>query len=402
MDDTLEVRKNPELAAGSEFKKAIVNVHKNASDLYKQGRQIFKDQKIKANNTEEIKDVTRQMKELEINDELAPGYGTDTKEYKAMQKQLHALENETFDATDLFDMQRTLEKASKDATKMRFSTGISDQARTRYKEIAERYSKNAEVIQKALESVGGQEVQAIFKEANKGWKTYHDAKKNSVGRAVMLRGKGQIPSDTLVKLANEETGNAFFNALLDNDPKLRKNVLAAYVGKKNPDKLILTDDTTKEYLKKLPEVDSKLNDYKIALRKVAEGKISGKEEIKAHDALSKAIEKTAQEQKVRADAIKKSDILKKEIQFHKDAIPELEKRRLDLEGKKQQLENVKGQNAEKVKALKKQHEKEIQDIDHEILMHKLGMEDKNHRLKKIANAILKMPGVSLVARKIGL
>lgn len=364
-EQTLGSLDNPRLKAGATVQKAIKDVKKSSSDLYDSARKHYAEEKIVADNSKEIKAITSDLEELKAADELAPGYGSGTAEQKALESQINALKAEKVNATDVFDLQRTLEKMANDTRKKQYS-GVNELEFKRLGGLAERLDNHAEKLAKRLEAVGGKEVQSMIKEANKGWKTYKDLEKNSVGRAALK--KGEIPSRAMIDIANTQPGNEFLQALTESYPELKKNMLAAYTGESNVNKLMKPTTLTKKYLEALPEVEEKVQELKNAIAGVKEGETEARNIKKGYKELVNSMKAAADKQKVRQDAIKQSEQLKKEIKFHKEAIPKLEARIKDAEAKG--LEHAK--------------------LDKELTEHKQKIQDKGGKLKEFAKLFAKV------------
>ncbi len=376
-EEALGVLDNPRLKGGAIVQKAIKDVKKSSSDLYDQARNHYVEKKIIADNSKEIKSVTNDLEELKAADELAPGYGSGTAEQKALEGQLAALKGEQVNASDIFDLQRTLEKMAQDTRKKQYS-GVSEIDFKRLGNLAERFDNHANNLAKRLEAVGGKDVQGMIKEANKGWKTYKDLEKNNVGKAAL--NKGELPSRAMIDIANTQSGNEFLRSLTEVYPELKKHMLAAHVGEGSVNKLLKPTTLTKEYLKALPEVEDKVQDLKNAIAGIKEGEAKASSVKKEYDALVTSMKDAAKQQKVRQDAIKESDSLKKQIADHKANIPKLESKIKVMEEK--------GQNVAKLKEELKGRENDL----------KL----KGGKLKKIGEFILKAKGLQGIGNKFGL
>lgn len=368
---------NPRLKGAKKVKDSIEKVKKNSSDLYDAARAYYIDKKITADNTAEIAEITKDLEALKNADELAPGYGSGTAEQKVLEEKISALSNEKVNASDIFDLQRTLEKMAENTRKKQFS-GVTDIEFKKLNNLAERLDEHAEKLAKRLESVGGKDVQKMISEANKGWKIYKDLTNyNPVGKGAL---KGEIPIRSLIEIAKNHPGNDFLRALVESDPELKKNMLAAYAGEKNVNKLLQPTTLVKKYIQDLPEVEEHVNALKEALKGVKEGNVKASKIKKEYDDLVKSIKETAEKQKERQNAIRESEKLKKEIEFHKQAIPKLEEK----------INEMKRKGEDHKKATK-----ELED-------HKKNIKDKNHLLKKYGDIILKITGLSTIGHKLGL
>ena len=395
LESDLGTKENPRIKAGSKIKSAIEKLKKSSSDLYNAARQHYVDKKIKANNSAEIKAATKDLEELKNKDELAPGYGSGTAEQKTLEETIAGLKGEEVDARHIYDLQRTLSSMAKGYREAKYKTAGNQLEFNRLENLENMADSHAAKLAKRLESVGGEDVQSMVQEANKGWKTYHEVKKHSVG-GIALKGKA-IPSDSLLKLATEEKGNDFFTKLTESMPELKKQLVAAHVGPTNIEgpitsstttsmgnKLTKPDSVVKKYLENEPLVEAKVNAFRNALedirtgKRTAEGKAANVE--KEYKELKTSMEDAAKRQKLRNEAIEKSDALKKQIKFHEEAIPKLE---------------------EKIKAVD-ENSAEHAKLEKDLKEHKQNLVDKNHLLKKYSHAVLTMTGVNAALHRIGL
>jgi hypothetical protein len=360
---------NPKLGARKKIKTAIQNVKSSASELYKAGRNHYKDQKISADNSAEIKAATKELEAMKDADELAPGYGSGTTDQKALEAQIEALKGEKVNASDIFDLQRTLEKMAENTREKQFASGkgTTDLERKRLGEIAEKLDFHADKLATRLESVGGKDVQKIITEANKGWRTYKQLSlDNPVGKGAMY---GEIPNQALIKIADEHPANDFMKALVDSDPELRKQFLAAYSGEGNVKKLLRPNTVIKKYIESLPEVEEKLNAFKNAVSDYKAGEKSAAKIDKAHEDLVKSMKEVAEAKR-----------LQQQIKFHEEALPKIAEK----------MKHVDVKSAEHSKLAK-----ELKD-------HEKNLADKNHFLKKYGKAVVGFLGANQLAKKLGL
>lgn len=366
------IKDNPRLAGGSKVKKAIETVKSKASDLYKSARAHYVDQKIAADNTADIKAVAKDLEALKDADELAPGYGIGTAEQKALEAQLEALKSEKVNASDIFDLQRTMETMASNTRKKQYAGNVPELEFKRLGNLAERLDSHADKLATRLEAVGGKEVQSMMKEANKGWKTYKDLSRNNpVGKAAL---KGELPTRSMIEIAKAHPGNDFLQKLVESDPELKKHMLAAYAGESNVNKLLKPTSLAKKYIEDLPEVEEHVNALKQALTGVKEGEVKASKVKKEYDDLVKSMKDAAKEQKVRQDAIKESESLKKQIKFKEDAIPKIQAK------------------MKKVAADSAEHER----LQKELSDHKKFIADKGGRLKELAKFFVKVKAAGAV------
>ncbi len=361
----LDILNNPSIKAGGKIKKAIQNLHSKSSGLYKSARNHYIDQKITADNSKEIKAVTQDLETLKDADELAPGYGSGTPEQKALESNIAALKGEKVQASDIFDLQRTLEKMADDTRKKQYS-GVNELDFKRLGNLAERLDNHAEKLATRLETVGGKDVQKMIQEANKGWKTYKQLiKDNPVGKAAM---KGSVPNQALIRLAEDHPANDFLKGLVDSDAELRKYLLAAYSGEKNVNKLLKPSSVIKNYIESLPDVEEKINAFKNALSEYKSGEKSSDKINKAHDDLVRSMKEVAEAKQ-----------LQQQIKFHEETIPKV----------KEKMKLVDAKSAE--------HDK----LSRELKAHEQHLADKNHLLKKYGKRVVGFLGINEVAKKLG-
>lgn len=364
----LDILDNPKIKAGGKIKTAIENLHSKASGLYKSARKYYVDKKISADNSAEIKAATDELEALKASDELAPGYGSGTPEEKALQANIDALKGEKVNASDIFDLQRTLEKMAENTRDRQYAAGkgTTDLERKRLGQIADNLDAHADKLAKRLEAVGGKDVQKIITEANKGWRTYKQLiKENPVGKAAL---KGNVPNETLIKLAEQHSANDFLKGLVDSDPELRKQLLAAYSGEKNVNRLLNPSTVIKKYIESLPQVEEYLNAYKNALSDYKANEKSGAKVKKAHDELVASMKQVAE-----------AKSLQQQIKFHEEAIPKIEAKMAKFDSKSSEHAKL---------------EKQLSD-------HKKHLSDKNHLLKKYGKYALGALGVNELSRRLG-
>jgi len=334
--ESLGILDHPTMKAGEIIQKSIKDLKKSGEDLYKSGRDILVDKKVKVDNSKEIKDITKDLNQISANEGIFQGT---VSERDALQAKIDALEGESIEASDVFDLQRTLEKMAKDTRKKQYSGKANDTEFKNLGILAERYDSHAAALANRLESVGGDEVQAIFKEANKVWKTYHDLKKHSVGKPALK--KGEIPSDTLLAIANKEQGNEFFQALTNVYPELKKHLLAAHVGATSVNKLLDPTTEVRKYLEALPEVADKVNSLQHALTEVKEGYRYGAREEKKYNALVKSMKDAAKRQAARKKSIQEIDKATKQAKLLRETS--------DKVAAKLKQEEAQGHNTSKIK-----------------------------------------------------
>lgn len=373
-EKTVGIKENPSLKAGNKIKSSIEDLEKSSSDIYNSARNHYINEKITADNSADIKAASNELETLKDADELAPGYGSGTADQKALQENIDALKGKKVQASDVFSLMRTSQQL---ANKFRMKRkGVNEIEWQRLTKIADNLDNHAERLAKRLEEVGGQDVRSLIKQANKGYRTFKELtvgsydkgvfKTNPVGKAAFK--SGNIPNNALIKLAEDNPANEFLNALVESDPELRKNLLAAYSGESNVNKLTNPTSLTKKYIQSLPEVEERLVAFQRSLADYKVGEKSAAKINKAHDDLVKSMKGAAKEQKVRQDAIEESDKLKKQIKFKEDALPKIEAK------------------INKVEANSAEHQKLKKELDE----YKKFIQDKGGRLKELAHFFVKV------------
>lgn len=379
LNDTLGVKDNPHIKAGKTIQTGINNLHDATDQLYKDARNLYKEKGVQVNNNAQIKDAAKQLEDLKNADELAPGYGSASTEQVQLENRIKALQNETLDATDVFDLQRTLEKMAKDVRKKQHS-GVSQLEFESLGKRAADLDKHANTLAKQLESVGGKEAQSLMKQANKDWATYKEVStRNQTGTRAYH--KGDISSETITNIARSERGNEWLQSLVEKNPELRQQILAAHVGQ-NVENLLNPHTIASTYIthKDLGHVESKLKAFENALVKEKQGIRQAEKDKQAHTQLAKSMRDEAKLQKKRADAHKESEQLTKEIKFHRDADQKLDERI--------KIEEEAGRSTEALEKQKRDHQRQ--------------MEDKNGKLKKLRSFILKAKGMQSILNTMGL
>lgn len=157
-------------------------------------------------------------------------------------------------------------------------------------------------------------------------------------------------------------------ALVDSDPELRKQLLAAYSGEGNVKKLLRPNTVIKKYIESLPEVEEKINAFKNAVADYKAGEKSAAKMDKAHEDLVKSMKEVAQAKQ-----------LQQQIKFHEEAIPKIQQ-------KMKKIDETSAEHAKLVKELK-DHEK--------------NLADKNYLLKKYGKYVAGYVIGKEVANKFG-
>lgn len=364
------IKDNPRLSGGAKVKKAIEDVKTKASDLYNAARRHYVDKKVKVDNSKEIKAIGKDINELSANEGVFEGTES---ERETLQAKINLLEGQTVDASNLFDLQRTLEKMAENTRDKQYASGngTTDLQRKRYGQVADKLESHAKFLEKKLESVGGKEVQSMIKDANKGWRTFKSLEKqNPVGKGAL---KGELPIRSMVEITKAHPGNDFLSALVESDPELKKQILAAFTGDKNVSKLLNPDTLTKKYIQSLPEVDEHVNALKQALTGVKEGEVQASKVKKEYDSLVKSMKDAANEQKVRLDAVNQIEKLAGEIKSHKESATALKKKIAEA--------NAKGQNTA--------------ELEEDFARHKREYNDKGNRMDKLKKIALKYAGAKI-------
>ena len=351
--------------AGSAIKPHAEKVKSTASNLYNAVRKNYADAKISIDNSAEIKAVTSDLNKLKEADELAPGYGHGSPEQMALEEKIKALKGEKVAAADVFDVQRSLDQMATQIRNQMRKGGLTDLEFKHLNNKATSYERHASQLEKVLEGVGDANAQKMLKQANEGWRQWKTFQQDALGRKILKSGK--IVPKAMYDLTGDEPNNAFINALIKNNPALRKDVLASqYVskGKVNVNALAKPDKLTESYLKELPKVDKAVNDFKNALIKEKAGKAEAKQVIDKHDALIKAMEKEAEEQAIRIKSAEEIKKLTEQVKLHEQA-------GIKSEAKIKELEAA-GKNTAKLKEDLARHKREYVEMNSHLSKLKKG------------------------------
>ena len=330
----LKAHENIPLKAGAIIQKHITKLHDAASKIYNKVEKAYKGKDIPVDNTAEINSTAEKLdaliqEDLASGESLSPGYGSGTSEQKALEAKINSLKNQTVKASDVYDMQRTLQNRAQKARDASFGKGLDKTERTRLQKLARRHEKLSQKLGTVLENVGDPDTKALLKEANTGWKAYSDISRTKVGKGLK-RGEGQIPSDTLGKIEGTGPGNALLKDLVKKDPELARYLFGQKYGKASKQAQIFEkSDITDEYLKLVPQpVRDKVAELSIALKNSASRRTPSGEtvsEIKSkYKELSDAFKKNFEEQASRKKAIEDIDRLTKQAKLHRETSAKLD------------------------------------------------------------------------------
>lgn len=368
---TVGIKTNPSKQAGKAFQSSIEDLEKSSGDIYNAARDYYKDKKIMADNTAEIKEATAELEKLSANEEFFEGKGSERTE---LMKTIKSLESEQVKASDVYSAMRTSQQLANKARMKR--KGTTESEWNRLTKLGDKLDRHADKLAKRLEEVGGQDVRAMIKEANQGYRTFKELtvgkfdkgvfKTNPVAKEAFKT--GNVPNHAMLKLADDLPGNQFLNKLVEGDSQLRKNLLAAYSGESNINKLTNPNSLTKKYLESLPEVEDKLN---LLQKAISDYRGKEKEAVK----INQAHDKLVQSMKDAAEAKR----LEQQIQFHKDAIPK-------IEAKMKKVEDTTAEHAK---------------LEKELKMHQQNLADKNHLLKKYGKYVAGYVVGNEIAKKVG-
>ena len=358
LSQALKIREEHPLKAGQIIQKHIKKLHKAATDLYTKVEKGYKGIEIPVDNTAKINETAGQLhklieEDLASGDSLAPGYGSGTSEQKALEDKIKSLERETVSASDVYDVQRTLQNRAQKARDASFASGLDKIERTRLQKLAARHESAAAKLGNVLEKVGDPNTQAMIKEANSTWKAYKDIGRSKVGKYI-IRNEGKIPADTMFKITGTGKGNEHLRRLVESDPELSDYILGQKYAKPSQHKELLEgNETVDAYIKRSPLIQDKMTKLKVALKDVAEGNKNYKQATSEYKALEKSIREAAKEQLERKKAKAQIDKLTSERQDHLKAS--------DILGKKIKEAEKKGENTAKLKEEFERHKREYND-----------------------------------------
>ncbi len=358
LSKALKIREEHPLKAGQIISSHLKSLHDSASKLYTKVENSYKGIDIPIDNTSKINETAVNLnklieEDLASGESLAPGYGSGTSEQKALEGKIKALQGEKVSASDVYDVQRTMQNRAKKARDASFKPGLDKIERTRLQKLASQHEAAAVKLGNVLEKVGDPNTRAMLKEANAGWRTYKDISRSKVGKSI-IRNEGKIPADTMMKITGTGKGNALLRKLVESDPELSNYILGQKYAKTTAHKELLEgNETVDAYVRRSPDVQDKITKLKVALKNVSEGKGNYKEAQSDYKKLSDSIKKTAEEQTARKEALTQIDKLSAEIKSHKEAASKLEKQISEAEAK--------GEHAGKLKEDLARHVREYND-----------------------------------------
>lgn len=344
------------LKAGEKIKQHLNKLHDSASSLYNRVESAYKGKYIAKNNTAEINKISSDLQgiikeDLMSGDSLAPGYGSATSEQQALEAKINTLKSEKVKASDAYDVLRTLQNRAQKARDASFKPGLDKIERTRLQKLAHLHEKEAVKLGKQLESVGDPNTKQMLKSANENWKAYKDISRSKVGKSI-LRNEGNIPADTMLKIEGTGKGNEHLRELVKQDPELGRYLFGQKYAKANQqNKIFEKSDLTDRYLKNLPQdIQSKVTDLKVALKKVANPTLENGQTIKEAKDTRKALVKALEEQNIRQKSATEIKELTKQVKFHLDAAKETEA--------KIKAEELAGKNVDKLQEDFARHKRE--------------------------------------------
>lgn len=371
----LKAHENISLKAGAKIQKFTKEIHGTATDLYTKVEKGYKGKTVPADNTTRINDVGERLntlikEDLESGESLAPGYGSGTSEQKALEAKIKSLQGETVAASDVYDVQRTLQNRAQKARDASFKPGLDKIERTRLQKLAHQHEKEAVKLGKVLEKVGDPDTKALMKAANENWRKYKDISRSKVGKYIN-RNEGQIPADTMLKIEGTGKGNAYLRELAKNDPELGRLLFGQKYGKASQQKKVFEkSDLTDKYLKNLPQdVQDKVTSLKVALKNVSNPTMANGQTIKeakiAHKELTDALTKEATEQATRIKSAEEITKLENQIKFHRE--------KADVFKSKIKEEEAAGRNTDKLKEDLARHVREYTQGDTKLDKLKTGL-----------------------------
>ncbi len=378
LSHALRIRKEHAKEAGQIIYKHMKKLHKAASDLYTKVENGFKGIKIPVDNTAKINETAGQLhklieEDLASGESLAPGYGSATSEQKALEDKIKSLENATVNASDVYDVQRTLQNRAQKARDASFAPGLDKIERTRLQRLAAKHESAATKLGNVLEKVGDPNTKAMIKEANTAWKASKDIGRSKVGKYI-IRNEGKIPADTMYKITGTGKGNEHLRKLVETDPELSDYILGQKYAKPSKHKELLEgNDTVDAYIKRSPIIQDKMTKLKVALKEVAEGNKNFKEAKSEYKALEKSIKEAAEEKLAKQNAQAQIKKLTAEREDHLKASELLEK----------QIGEAKKTG------------KETAQLEEEFARHKREYNDKGNRLQKLKNIAWKYVGAKV-------
>jgi hypothetical protein len=355
LSEALNINKDQALEGGTTARQLIMEDKSKADKLYKDVREHYNQSDVKVDNGKEIARIKEALEAIKDADELAPGYGSDTPVEKVLSQHIKALESETVPARDLFDTARTLEKRASDIRKKQYS-GVSDLEFKQLGELADKYSNEAKKINKTLEQTGDEGVRNQLKEANRLWADYSSLKKHPAGRSILYDSK--LPRNYMNSITGTRPGSDYLRRITEGSATIKRNALGMTHAKPGKHKELLNpNEMVQSYIQDLPEVENAISN--LAEKQESHGQAK----------------QLAESMKTQAQINK----LQEEIKSHQKAEKELDK----------QIAKEKAQGND-IEALSKRRDELREKI-----------ENKNTKVKKVKDAVLKLSGIKYLSHKVG-
>lgn len=307
----------------------IANAERRAlGNGFKELEEDFDKREIPVNNEAEIKQKTS-----EIHDLIKSGHSRSPEMDKVL-KDLDALNSEKpKSAKEYLNILQSVRGYARDAREKAYSYGINKEERLAQEAKFNELDEKADEMSKTLESSVGEEDSARLKALNQGWrKRVIPLQRNRLYQRI--RHEGRMSSDIIKSLSGSRNkGNQIIKGIIQNDPELIRNVVGQrYVGATNKinkiHKIHKADETAREYIDKIPELRTMIEQRKAAQSAIPIAEEKAKEAEIIHKEVEAAHTKNFQENEKRSSI--QNEI--KDIQENK--LPALDRTISDLRKKK--------------------------------------------------------------------
>lgn len=240
----------------------IINAKKkDIGNIYNSVEKDLANKNITLPNTENAK---------ELNDKLISLIKSGNSETLEAREALEKLENigkdKVVPARDYLATFRTIRDYAREARKEAYQVGITDEARQAAFKRADALESEVEKMSPILEKGIGDESSKLLKEANSRWSSeIAPLQKNKIYNK--MRYEGRLPTNIMKELRGTGEGMEELREIIKNDPELLKNVVGQRFSNK-PHTLHDIGELEKEYIEKMPELQSLIDEHRIGLEKI--------------------------------------------------------------------------------------------------------------------------------------
>lgn len=312
-------------------------------NYYEKAKSDLLEKNVVIPRTADVEKLTNSLKKVTSQDYW------NTPQFNEMLNQLKLQEsygNDIIPANDFVDMWKSTKNAARVAKANMRAIGETPEKRAfwekEYKRLEPLATKQWEILKNNI----GEDTANLIKQGDNLWKEkivpLYENK-----TYWQIKDKGRIDSANIMKeLRGTGKGQEILRNVIMEDPEITKNVVAhRYAG--NPEKLLSHNETEARYINVLPELKSFIEELRQAKasKPIADQRAA---ELQAESRrVQKAFEETATRQKARANAIKETERLTKELKSQErdinriqEALKRAEKNSRRAKELKDKLENA--------------------------------------------------------------